>query len=109
MFFKKYEPFLKEGTWSDSNYISDNAYYHGALEVAAEGAIPNVEYSFKVVDISALPEYKDYEFKIADTSFIEDEELFGFDVKSGLPNRIKVLISEISEELDSPSKNSITV
>lgn len=109
MFFKKYEPFLKEGTWSDSNYISDNAYYHGALEVAAEGAIPNVEYSFKVIDISALPEYRDYEFKIADTSFIEDEELFGFDVKSGLPNRIKVLISEISEELDSLSKNSITV
>lgn len=108
-FFKKYEPFLKEGTWSDSNYISDNAYYHGALEVAAEGAIPSVEYTFKVLDISALPEYKDYEYEVSDTSFIEDEELFGLDVKTGLPNRIKVLISELSEDLDSPSKNSITV
>jgi len=30
-FFRKYEPYLKEGTWSDSNYLSDNAYYFGAV------------------------------------------------------------------------------
>ena len=29
-FYKKYEPYLKEGTWSDSNYLTDNAYYHGS-------------------------------------------------------------------------------
>jgi hypothetical protein len=34
-FFRKYEPYLKEGTWSDTNYLTDNAYYHGALDVSA--------------------------------------------------------------------------
>jgi hypothetical protein len=33
-FFKKYEPYLKEGTWSYTNFISDNAYYLRALDVA---------------------------------------------------------------------------
>lgn len=108
-FYKKYEPYLKEGTWSDSNYLTDNAYYHGALEVAAEGAIPKVTYSIKVVDLSIKPEFKDYEIEVADNTFVEDEDLFGVNKQTGFSNRLKVLISELNEELDTPSKNSITV
>ena len=108
-FFKKYEPYLKEGTWSDSNYLTDNAYYFGAKEVAAEGAIPKVEYSITVVDLYSLPEYEDYKFDIADTTYIEDIGMFGVNQKTGLPNRLKVLISEISYDLDQPKNNSIKV
>ena len=109
-FFKKYEPYLKEGTWSDSNFISDNAYYFGALDVAAEGAIPKVSYNISVIDLAAKPEYSnDYTFNIADTTYIEDIGLFGINSRTGLPNRLKVIISEIEYDLDEPSKNSIKV
>ena len=109
-FFKKYEPYLKEGTWSDSNYISDNAYYFGALDVAAQGAIPKVSYTISVVDLSSLPEYSDdYIFNIADTSYVEDIGMFGINKRTGLPNRLKILISEITYDLDQPMKNSIKV
>lgn len=108
-FFKKYEPYLKEGTWSDSNYLTNNAYYHGALEVAAEGAIPKVSYTITVPDIAAMPGFEDYEVETADTSFIEDIGMFGINKKTGLPNHLKVIISELNEEPDNPSKNTITV
>lgn len=109
-FFKKYEPYLKEGTWSDSNFISDNAYYLTALDVAAEGAIPKVSYNISVIDLAALKEYaQDYTFNIADTTYVEDIGMFGFNKRTGLPNKLKVLISEISYNLDEPTKNSIKV
>ncbi len=108
-FFKKYEPFLKEGTWSDSNYISDNAYYHGALEVAAQGAIPKVSYTISVNDLSSKPEYKYYELDIADSTFVEDIGMFGVNPSTGLPNHLKVLVSETTDDLDDNSKNSIKI
>lgn len=108
-FFHKYEPFLKEGTWSDSNYVTDNAYYFGALEVAKKGSIPKVEYDISVVDLYNLPEYEDYRFDIADTTYVEDIGMFGIDKITGLPKRLKVLISGITYNLDEPQKNSIKV
>lgn len=109
-FFKKYESYLKEGTWSDSNFISDNAYYFGALNVAAEGAIPKVSYNITVVDLNSLPEYADdFIFNVADTTYIEDIGMFGINQRTGLPNRLKVLISEISYDLEQPFKNSIKI
>lgn len=108
-FFRKYEPYLKEGTWSDSNYISDNAYYFGAVEVAAEGSIPKVSYNINVVDLYALPEYEDYCFNIADTTYVEDIGMFGINNITGLPNRLKVIISGITYSLDEPAKNTINV
>lgn len=108
-FFKKYEPYLKEGTWSDSNYLTDNAYYFGAKEVATQGAIPKVEYNITVVDLYPLEGYEDYKFEIADTTYVEDIGMFGINPKTGLPNRLKVLISEITYDLDQPKNNSIKV
>ena len=106
-FFKYYEPYLKEGTWTDSNYLTDNAYYHDAVQVAAEGAIPKVQYDIKVVPLGILDE--DYEVGIADTTYVEDIGMFGINKKTGLPNRLKVIISEISESLDKPNEDSISV
>ena len=106
-FYKKYEPYLKEGTWSDSNYLSDNSYYFGAKEVAKQGAIPKLTYNISVIDLSILD--SDYKIDVADTTYIEDIETFGINEKTGLPNRLKVIISGITYNLDIPSENSIQV
>jgi hypothetical protein len=109
-YYKKYEPFLKEGTWSDSNYLSDNTYYWGAKAVLTDSCKPNVKYTISVIDLHNLPEYQElYTFNLADTTYVEDIEMFGADAFTGLPNRIKVLISSITYNLDNPSKNSIGV
>lgn len=110
-FYKKYEPYLKEGTWSDSNYLSDNAYYFGALDVAADGAIPKVSYTISVIDLAPLSEeYEDiYDFDLADTTYVEDIGMFGINKHTGFPNRLKVLISAVQEGLDDPSKDTISV
>ena len=106
-FFKDYEAYLKEGTWTNSNYLTDNAYYHDAIQVAAEGAIPKVTYDITVVSLGILDE--DYNVDIADTTYVEDIGMFGINAKTGLPNKLKVLISELNESLDKPSEDSIKV
>lgn len=110
-FYKKYEPYLKEGTWSDSNYLTDNAYYFGALDVAADGAIPKVSYSISVIDIAPLSEEYEqiYDFDLADITYVEDIGMFGIDKHTGLPNKLKVLVSAVQEGLDDPSKDTISV
>lgn len=108
-FYQKYESYLKEGTWSDSNYLSDNCYYFGAKEVAKKGAIPKVEYNIQVIDLSALSQYNEYDFDVADVTFVEDENLIGINPNTGLPNKLKVLISETTHVLDNPTKDSIQV
>lgn len=107
LFFKRYEPYLKEGTWSDSNYLTDEAYYHDAVAVAAEGAIPKVSYDISVVPLGILNE--DYEIGVCDTTYVEDIGMFGVSQITGLPNRLKVIISELNEDLDVPSNDTIRV
>lgn len=106
-FYQKYEPYLKEGTWSDSNYLSDNSYYFGAKEVAKQGAIPKLTYNISVVDLSILD--GDYKVGIADTTYIEDIETFGVNKETGFPNKLKVIISGITYDLDIPTQNSIEI
>ena len=110
-FYKKYEPYLKEGTWSDSNYLTDNAYYFGALDVAADGSIPKVSYTISVIDLAPLSEeYEEiYDFDLADITYVEDIGMFGYDKHTGLPNKLKVLVSAVQEGLDDPSKDTISV
>lgn len=110
-FYLKYEPYLKEGTWSDNNYLTDNAYYFGALDVAAEGAIPKVSYNISVVDISIQKEDYDeiYNFDLSDVTYVEDIGMFGINSQTGMPNRLKTLVAEITECPDDESKNNIKV
>lgn len=109
-FYQKYEPYLKEGTWTDNNFLTDNAYYFGALKVAAEGAIPKVSYNINVIALEVFPQYDGiYDLGLADITWVEDEGIFGINHKTGLPNRLKVLISEISYDLDNASKDSFKV
>ncbi len=109
-FYKKYEPFIKEGTFTDSNYLTDNEYYWAAVSVLEDSCKPNVSYDISVIDISPLEEYADdYTFELADTTYLEDIDFFGANYKTGLPNRQKVLISAIEYSLDQPQNNSITI
>jgi hypothetical protein len=109
-FYKIYEPYIKEGTWTDSNYLTDDEYYWAAEDVLEDSCKPNLSYSINVIDISPLKEYEDdYTFDLADTTYIEDIDFFGINSKTGLPNREKVIISEISDSLDKPTEDSITV
>jgi hypothetical protein len=41
-----------------------------------------------------------YEVDIADVTYVEDEEFFGVNQITGLPNKEKVLISAIDYSLD---------
>lgn len=109
-FYKKYEPFLKEGTFTDSNFLTDNEYYWGGVNVLSDSCKPKLTYSFSVVDISSQPEYEDdYVFELADTTTVEDIDFFGINKHTGFPNKEKVLITELTENLDQQSKNSIGV
>jgi hypothetical protein len=60
-----------------------------------------------VVDLAVLD--NDYTFNIADTTYVEDIETFGINPKTGLPNRLKVIISGITYDLNIPSQNSIEI
>ena len=109
-FYKIYEPYIKEGTWTDSNYLTDNEYYWAAENVLEDSCKPKLTYNINVVDISPLVEYSDdYKFDLGDTTYLEDIDFFGVNEKTGLPNRQKVIISEITYSLDKPQENSITV
>jgi hypothetical protein len=46
---------------------------------------------------------------LADVTYVEDIGMFGINKHTGLPNRLRTLISNIEENLDDPSKNKITV
>ena len=109
-FYKIYEPYIKEGTWTDSNYLTDNEYYWAAVSVLDESCIPKVSYNLNVINISPLEEFKDdYTFELADTTYVEDIDFFDINKKTGLPNREKVIISEITYALDNPTQDSITI
>lgn len=107
-FYKIYEPYIKEGTWTDSNYLIDNEYYWAACAVLHDSSKPQVSYDINVIDISPIEEFEeDYTIDIADTTYVEDIDFFGINPRTGLPNREKVIVSEITDVLDMPQQNNI--
>jgi len=69
---------------------------------------PQVQYTIQVAEISQIPGYEYYKFGLGDKTFIEDTEFFGYN-SDGDPYREEIVLSEITEMLDDPSKNTITV
>ena len=100
--FKKYEPFIKEGIWSDNNFTSNNAYYYGALNVLKNSSYPKVEYQFNVENIGILDGFSDYEFQIGQITNVVDKELFG-------NKKMFVIVSEIEENISYPKETRIKV
>lgn len=110
IFSQKYEPYIKEGTYSESNYLTNDEYYWSGMSVLNDSCKPKVTYDINVIDISPLKGNKDiYDFDLADTTFIEDIDFFGINTHTGLSNRQKVLLSGTTDDLDDPSKNKFNV
>lgn len=110
-FNKKYEAFIKEGTWSDSNYLTDNEYYWGGVSVLSDSSKPQTSYNISVIDITKadIDNADIYEVDLADITYVEDEDFFGINQETGFANREKVLISEIDYSLDIPSGDRVSV
>ena len=113
-FYTKYSRYIQEGTWSGDNYIEPNTYFFDAQKVITRNSRPQIEYNLDVVDVSVLidPEtqwdYSPYAFEVGDISSIIDTQYFGYD-KNGAPRAEKVVVSEVTYNLDSPEKNSIQI
>lgn len=109
-FYKKYSSFIQEGSWIKEDYADDNLYYLDALQVMHTSIQPKITYTFNVLDLSQLPGYENYKFKLGEITYIEDVEFFGWSLKDGVtPYREEIVVTEITRELDSPEKNSIKV
>lgn len=103
LFFSQYSRFIQEGTWINEEYVDDEKYYADAQSVMYNSCYPQVAYSINVLELSKLPGYEAFSFKLGDKTYAEDPEFFG----EG--KREKVTITELSENLDDPSKNQIRV
>ncbi len=102
-FYKKYHSFIKEGTWIDEKYYDPNEYYQDAQQVLYNSCFPIITYSISVANV---PEMND--IRLGNTTFVEDGEFFGFD-SDGTPNQEEVVVTEVVNNLDNPSANSIKV
>ena len=103
LFFKKYSRFILEGTWIGDQYVDDEKYFADAQSVMYNSCYPQVEYTINVISLKGIPEYELFDFKLGDKTYVVDEQFFGNKLKE------EVIISEISENLDDPSKNTIKV
>lgn len=103
LFYQKYYRFIQEGTWIGEEYTDDDKYYNDALSVMYNSCYPQVAYTINVLELSALPGYELFKFGLGDRTYAEDPDFFGDE------GRAKVIISENSENLDDPTKNTIKV
>lgn len=102
-FFQQYSSFIQEGTWISEEYADDEKYYADALSVMYNSCYPQVVYSINVLELSQLPGYENFIFSLGEKTYVEDPDFFGTDKKE------EIIITEISEVLDNPSKNEIKV
>ena len=107
-FYETYRRFIQEGTWNKPESTDDEKYYLEAKSVAFTSAQPQVAYQISVMSLEGVEGYENFTFDLADLTFIEDEEYFGYDEK-GNPYREEVFLTEINYYLDEPDKTSITV
>lgn len=107
-FYQKYSRFLHEGTWVSEDYIDDDLYYVDAVTVARTSAYPKISYTINVVELSQVEGFEPYKFKLADRSYIEDTEFFGYD-EHHRPYKEEIIVSKVLYSLDDPSQNVITV
>ena len=109
-FYKKYSRFIQEGSWIKEDYVDDNLYYLDADSTLHTSAQPKVTYTINVLELSQLPGYENYKFELGEKSFVEDVEFFGYSLIDGtIPYKEEIVITELTQELDSPEKNSIKV
>lgn len=103
LFFQRYSRFIQEGTWIDEEYIDDEKYFADAQSVLYNSCYPQVAYNINVLELSQLPGYELFKFELGDKTWAIDDEFFGEGVRE------EVIITELNENLDDPSKNQIKV
>ena len=106
-FYKIFYRFIQEGTWKSDEYTDNEKYYIDAWTTSANSCLPKVSYTFNVLDLSQVEGYEAYDFELADKTWVEDPEFFGY--KDGVPFREEVVITEVTYALDEPDKNTIKV
>ena len=107
-FEEKYMRYITEGTWQDDNYTDADKYYLDAERVLATSAMPTASYTIDVLSLQALEGYENFVFEIGDKTFVTDIDFFGLDA-NGAPYRQEVVISEITDVVDSQNSSTITV
>lgn len=105
LFYERYSRFIQEGTWISEDYVDDEKYYIDAKSVMYNSCFPQVAYTINTLSISQLPGYEMFNFGLGDKTYVEDGEFFGYD-DNGIPKREEVIIAEMVENLDDPSKNT---
>ena len=105
LFFTRYSRFIQEGSWIDEEYYDDEKYYNDALSVMHNSCYPQVAYTINTFEVSQLPGYEMFNFNVGEKTWAEDGEFFGFNA-DGSPKKEEVIITEKSENLDDPSKNT---
>lgn len=107
-FFKKYYRYIQEGTWIDNDQNDDEKYYIDALSVAYNSCQSQVSYTINVMALENISGYEGFSFDLADKTFIEDVEYFGYD-DDGNPYREEVVITEINYVLDELDKDTLKI
>jgi hypothetical protein len=102
-FYKKYGRFIREGTWLSESHVDDNKYYIDAQTTLRSSCQPIASYSINVSSVEAMPGYETFTYELGDETFVEDEEFFG------TSDRMAVIVMEITDNLDDPTKNTIKV
>ena len=110
-FYSKYSRYIQEGSWNSEDYYDDLAYYLDAVNVCYTSSRPQVSYNINVMRISEIEEFQNRKFELGDICYIQDTEFFGYvqSIDSLTPYKEKVLISEVSEALDDPTRNTFKV
>jgi hypothetical protein len=107
-FFKKYYRYISEGTWTNADYTDDEKYYIDAKAVAYNSSLPKITYNINVLSLETIPGYEHFSIELADKTWIEDTEYFGYDL-DGNPYREEVVVTEVVYALDEPDKDTIKV
>lgn len=110
-FYTKYSRYIQEGSWNSEDYYDDLAYYLDAVNVCYTSSRPQVSYNINVMRLSEIEEYQNRKFELGDICYIQDTEFFGYVQNADFrtPYKEKVLISEVSEALDDPTRNTFKV
>lgn len=110
-FYNKYSNYIQEGSWISEDYVNNDLYYLDGESVLYTSSSPKITYRISALELSQLDEYKNYEFKIGDKTYIEDVDFFGYNFINGVrtPYRETIIVNKIEYDLDNPSRNTITV
>lgn len=102
-FYQTYSRFIQEGTWIGEEYVDDETYYTDALSVLYNSCYPQVAYTINVLALSQLEGYEDFVFQVGEKTHVIDPDFFGEALKE------EVVITEMSNMLDNPNKDTIKV